>query len=83
MGHEPMNRQGAGGVHHWVARRMTGKQLWRGTYGIWRYPPLDESVAEAGLGGGGELCRPPPEHCRTAHLSPPNHWPVSGDIAAT
>ena len=32
-------------------------------------------------GGGGDLCRPSPEHNRTIHHEPPDHGPMSGDRA--
>ena len=38
-----------GGFHHWVACRLTGKQLRRDADGIWRYPPLAVAMVEAGL----------------------------------
>ena len=29
-----------GRFHHRVARRLTGRQPWRGKYGVWKYLPL-------------------------------------------
>ena len=37
------------GFHHRVARRLKGQKSWRGRDGRWVYPPMDESVEEAGL----------------------------------
>ena len=34
-----------------VARRLTGKQAWQRTDGIWYYPSMEESLGEAGLEG--------------------------------
>ena len=36
---------------HRVARRITGEQLRRQVDGIWEYPPLADSLREAGLEG--------------------------------
>ena len=38
-----------GGFHHRLDFCLTGKQPRRGTYRIWRYPPLGELVVESGL----------------------------------
>ena len=38
-----------GGFHHRVAHRMMGGQHQRGRYGGWVYPPMAESMSEAGL----------------------------------
>ena len=36
---------------HGFARRITGKQPWRGGGGKWTYPPLKEAMQEAGFEG--------------------------------
>ena len=36
---------------HMFVRRITGKQLWRRADGSWEYPPLTESMGEAGFEG--------------------------------
>ena len=33
-----------GGFHDRVARRLTGKKLWRLLYGMWVYPPLLDAM---------------------------------------
>ena len=38
-----------GRFHHRVARRLTGRQPWRGRDGVWIKPPLEDVMAEAGL----------------------------------
>ena len=38
-----------GRFHHRVARRLTGRQPWRGRGGVWIKPPLEDVMAEAGL----------------------------------
>ena len=38
-----------GGFHHRVARRLTGRQPRRGRYGKWKYPLLEDTMAETRL----------------------------------
>ena len=38
-----------GGFHHRLYRRLTGWQLCMGLYGMWFYPPLVETMVEAGI----------------------------------
>ena len=38
-----------GRFHHRVARGLTLWQPWKGWYGGWFYPPLEDAMAEAGL----------------------------------
>ena len=35
------------GFHHRAACRLMGGQFWRGRYGVWVYPPLEDAMAEA------------------------------------
>ena len=37
------------GFQHRVARKLMGRQPWRGRDGVWVYPPLEDAMAEAGL----------------------------------
>ena len=45
----PCMGRSMGGYQHRVARRLTGNQIHNLWYRIWYYPPLEESVREAGL----------------------------------
>ena len=38
-----------GRSHHRVVCRLTGWQLWKGWDGGWVYPPLEDTITEAGL----------------------------------
>ena len=38
-----------GGFHHKVARRLTGRQPWKGRGRGWVYPPVEDTMAEVGL----------------------------------
>ena len=38
-----------GGFHHKVARKMMGRQPWKGRNSVWTYPPKEDAMAEAGL----------------------------------
>ena len=38
-----------GGLHHRLARRLTGRQPWRGQDGGWVYTSLVDAMKEAGL----------------------------------
>ena len=35
-----------GGFNHRVARRLIGRQPWRGQNGVWLYPPLEDVIVE-------------------------------------
>ena len=37
------------GFQYKAARKLTGRQPRRGRDGVWVYPPLEESIEEAGL----------------------------------
>ena len=38
-----------GGLHHRVDHRLTGRKSRRGQVIVWVYPPVEDSMAEAGL----------------------------------
>ena len=38
-----------GGFHISVARKLMGRQLWRGQDGVWVYLPLEDAMAEDGF----------------------------------
>ena len=38
-----------GGFHHRVACELTGKKYWKGRDRAWVYPPLEDTMAEAGF----------------------------------
>ena len=46
-----------GRLHHRLARRLKGRQPWKGRDRGWVYPPLDDAMAEAGLKESGSIPR--------------------------
>ena len=38
-----------GVFHQRMARRLMGRQPWKGWDGGWIYPPMEDAMAEAGL----------------------------------
>ena len=45
----PRMKRLLGGFRHRVARRLTGRQPWKGRDGGWFYPPMEDTMVEAGL----------------------------------
>ena len=45
----PRMEQALSGFLHGAARRLTGRQAWRGRNGAWQYPSLEGAMREAGL----------------------------------
>ena len=45
----PMMEQALSAFIHGAARRLTGRQPWRGRDGKWHYPSLEGAMTEAGL----------------------------------